>query len=57
MQSEGTLTTLGFSLGGLCAFGVAPSPGIVLLPVGAILLFAAAVTTARCAAADVNGDP
>ena len=51
--AAGVLLPLGFFLGGLVYYGGDPGLGIVLVPVGAILLFSALVSIAR----DAGGRP
>jgi hypothetical protein len=49
LVASGVLLPLGFFLGGLIYYGGDPGLGIVLVPVGAILLIAALVAIARAA--------
>ena len=41
------LMPLGFLSGGLITFGGDPGPGIILVPVGAVLLFVGVLLTAQ----------
>jgi hypothetical protein len=47
LLAAGVLVPLGFFLGGIVIHGGDPSVGILLVPVGAVLLFASVLITAR----------
>ena len=47
LVAAGVLLPLGFFLGGLVYYGGDPGLGIVLVPIGAILLIAALISIAR----------
>jgi len=55
LLGAGLLLPSGFFLGGLVIYGGDPGLGIVLVPVGAILLFAAVFMTARAAGTRLAG--
>jgi hypothetical protein len=57
LVAAGVLLPLGFFLGGLVYYGGDPGLGIVLVPIGAILLLAALVSIARDAGRSPSPEP